>query len=195
MKTKHLLPLALALTSLAGFAAGQTSTAGTITFSGKVVAQPCTIDTSTSTQTVTLQTVNTTNFSAIGDTAALQNFNLKFTNCTYYANATNKLQVAWNGTADATVNTTFNNGASTGKATGVSLQVKEATSDSNVTLDSANAIGTVVTPTFTSKYTLGSGLTGTQAVTLTYSVAYYATAAAVGAGTVSAAVPIAISFP
>lgn len=177
---KSLLSTALAATIGAiafvpsAFAA-TTSNSGTISISGKVVADTCTITVNGSGNTVTLPTVTTSQFTATGQARGPQGFTVNLANCD---NGATGAQLSFK---TGTGNATDGNLTNTGTAQGVEVQLLAGgTSGSaiNVTTDGNAPL-----------VTLSNG-TGSTSMT----AQYYSTAASVGAGSVTAAATVTFAY-
>ncbi|WP_374439272.1 fimbrial protein [Pseudomonas panipatensis] len=105
--------LLIAALSLAGLGASLNAMAadGTITFEGVVNAKTCTLDTTTSNQTVVLPAVTTTALTGVGSVAGAQPFSLKATGCDAGAVAAAVFADGNNvDPTDGNLNNTFANG-------------------------------------------------------------------------------------
>lgn len=172
---KSLLSTALAATIGAiafvpsAFAA---TNSGTININGKVVADSCAITVNGSGNTVTLPTVTTSQFTTAGQARGPQNFTLNLSGCD---NSATSAQLSFKtGTANATDGNLTNGGS----ATGVEVQLLAGASVINTNTD-ANA----------PLVTLSSGAGSTS-----MTAQYYSSAAAVGAGSVTAAATVTFSY-
>lgn len=79
MKLKFLMS-AMFIASV-GFVSAANAAGGTLTFTGLVTADSCTVDTGSLNQTVTMTDSYKNSFSAVGDTDGDTPFNIKLTNC------------------------------------------------------------------------------------------------------------------
>jgi len=169
--------LSAAITAGLGIAAFAPQTAraadGTITFTGKVVANTCAfkVNGGGSSNTVILPPVFTTALSAAADVAGTTKFTIGVSGCDTNLSS---VQAYFTG---SNVDTTTGNLANTGSATGVQVRLLDDATSSPLNLGGAdaNAQGSPV-----------GTLTG-GATTLSYDAQYYATAAA-GAGLVNTSV-------
>ncbi|MGA5657972.1 fimbrial protein, partial [Rahnella contaminans] len=96
---------------------------GTITFTGNVTADSCTVavNSSTSSATVELGTVSTSEFKAVGDLSTVKDFTLNLTAC---PTGVTNVSVVFDGQGDAADNTTFqNNDTGATAATGVGVRL------------------------------------------------------------------------
>ncbi|ENA4571239.1 F17A fimbrial adhesin [Escherichia coli] len=156
---------------------------GTINFTGKVVAQTCSVATGSGSLSVVLPTVSTTTLSADTKTAGLTPFTIQLTGCTVPATSG----------ADK-VNAYFEPNANTDYTTG-NLTNTASSGASNVQIQLLNADG--VTPIKLGQDATGQNVTAVQidnaAMKLRYNAQYYATAQAT-AGDVSATVNYTIVY-
>ncbi|EFH7156975.1 type 1 fimbrial protein [Escherichia coli] len=155
---------------------------GTINFTGKVVAQTCSVSSGSKNLTVTLPTVSEASLAAATNTAGLTPFTIELTGCD-----TNAASGAQN------VKAYFEPNATTDYDTG---NLNIATSGAgNVQIQLLNADG--VTPIKLGQAVAGQDVTAVQidnaAMKLRYNAQYYATAAAT-AGDVSATVNYTIVY-
>lgn len=173
MKSLLSTALAAAIGTIAlmpsAFAATNT---GTININGKVVSDTCTLDVNGSGNTVTLPTVTTSQFTAAGQAVGPQNFTLNLTGCDATAKSA---QLSFK---TGTGNATDGNLTNTGSATGVEVQLVAGGSVVNVKDDTGAPLIAL---------TSGNGSASMTAQ-------YYSTAAAVGAGSVTAAATVTYSY-
>lgn len=155
---------------------------GTINFTGKVVAQTCSVSSGSKNLTVTLPTVSEASLAAATNTAGLTPFTIELTGC-----GTSAASGAQN------VKAYFEPNATTDYDTG-NLNIA-ASSANNVQIQLLNADG--VTPIKLGQDATGQNVTAVQidnaAMKLRYNAQYYATAQAT-AGDVSATVNYTIVY-
>ncbi|HDP7990023.1 F17 fimbrial protein [Escherichia coli] len=155
---------------------------GTINFTGKVVAQTCSVSSGSKNLTVTLPTVSEASLAAATNTAGLTPFTIELTGCN--ASAASGAQ---------NVKAYFEPNATTDYDTG-NLNIA-ASSANNVQIQLLNADG--VTPIKLGQDATGQSVTAVQidnaAMKLRYNAQYYATAQAT-AGDVSATVNYTIVY-
>lgn len=156
---------------------------GKINFTGKVVAQTCSVDTGSESLSVVLPTVSTTTLSTDAKTAGLTPFTIQLTGCTVSA-----------ASGVDKVNAYFEPNANTDYTTG-NLTNTASSGASNVQIQLLNADG--VTPIKLGQDATGQNVTAVQidkaAMKLRYNAQYYATAPAT-AGDVSATVNYTIVY-
>lgn len=122
---KQLLATAIALASVSGVISGAHAADGTINFTGEVLDAACTVDVgATSALTVDLGKVQKSAFSGDGSTAAATKFTLKLSAC---PESVTSATVKFDGTAFAGDNTVLALTSGTGVATGVGIQLMDAT--------------------------------------------------------------------
>lgn len=172
------IPFALVLAFCLASGSAYAATTGTVTITGLVVDQTCEIAAGDINKAVTLATVPESAFTAIADVVAPQTFTIGLTNCSAGADVYAAFSAPL-ADVDAGTHTLINQGT----ATGVNVILSEQ-DDTQILLNDA-------TYTLTTAQTLTTVL---GANTLTYSAAYYATAAAVGAGTVTATANYVIAY-
>ncbi len=173
-KVPFALILAFGLASGSAFAA----TTGTVTVNGLVVDQTCEIAAGDIAKVVTLATVPESAFTAADQIVAPQTFTIGLENCNAGANVYAAFSAPL-ADVDATNYTLINKGT----AGNVNVVLTEQ-DDTKILLNDAT-------------YTLTTAQTVTTvagANTLTYSAAYYSTAAAVTAGTVTATANYVIAY-
>lgn len=172
-KVPFALILACGLASGSAFAATQ----GTVTINGEVVAETCEIVSGDEAKTVQLATVSTTAFTAANQTVAKQSFTIGLESCESGANvyAAFSAPVA---DIDVGTHTLINKG----DATNVNIILLEQN-------EGQILLGDTSYPPSTQPVATADG-----AVTLEYSAAYYSTAAAVTAGTVTATANYVIAY-
>ncbi|EGI4366866.1 fimbrial protein [Escherichia coli] len=155
---------------------------GTINFTGKVVAQTCSVSSGSKNLTVTLPTVSEASLAAATNTAGLTPFTIELTGCN--ASAASGAQ---------SVKAYFEPNATTDYDTG-NLNIT-ASGANNVQIQLLNADG--VTPIKLGQDATGQNVTAVQignaAMKLRYNAQYYATAQAT-AGDVSATVNYTIAY-
>ena len=173
MKKIILAASALALGSVAAHAAD-----GTITITGQVTDQTCTINGGTEDIAVTLPTVGTSTLAAAGQTAGRTPFTISLTNCAAAAGAAGEVATYFEPGANTNADGYLNN---TGNATNVQVQLL---GDNNEVI----------------KVLAGAVQNNSQVVTvdggsanLNYYAQYYATSPAT-AGTVETAVQYTIVY-
>lgn len=122
---KQLLVAALALSTLTCFVSGVQANDGTINFTGEVLDAACSVDVGASSAlSVSLGQVQKTAFSGPGSTADATKFTLKLSNC---PDTITKATVKFDGTAYSGDNTVLALTTGTGVATGVGIQLMDAT--------------------------------------------------------------------
>lgn len=167
--------VATGLCATAANAAQHTTPDGTITFSGKVVTDTCSVQVNggSTSASVTLPTVFSSQLPTAGSTAGDTSFNISVSNCD--AGITS-VQTFFSGSDIDTTTGRLNNGTS-GTASNVQLQLLQDNDSTAMDLRGADA-----SAQHSKSYTPSSG-----AATLTYYARYYATGT-VGAGSVSSTV-------
>ncbi|EFA4228979.1 fimbrial protein [Escherichia coli] len=155
---------------------------GTINFTGKVVAQTCSVSSGSKNLTVTLPTVSEASLAAATNTAGLTPFTIELTGCNTSA-----------ASGAQSVKAYFEPNATTDYDTG-NLNIT-ASGANNVQIQLLNADG--VTPIKLGQDATGQNVTAVQignaAMKLRYNAQYYATAQAT-AGDVSATVNYTIAY-
>lgn len=158
------------LTTLALIAAASSAYAvdGTVTVSGTVVSNTCTVTPSTS--AVTLPTVSTSALNSIGAVAGMTPWNVTVSGC---------------GATSINMNTYFEYGSTTnssgrlskssGTSTGVDIQVLQLNAGTLTVLDLSKPAG--------SQNTVAVATNASGTATQNFFLRYYATVATVGAGT------------
>jgi len=164
---------------LATASASAVASDGTITFTGNVESQTCTVSVNggDSSATVTLPTVASSVLATEGETAGSTAFTISLTACTDTSGS-----VYAYFEQGANVDTTTGKLTNTGTATNVQVQLKDSVSNIlNIGSDDQTTSPTT------------SGLSTDGSTTLSYSAEYYATGAATS-GTVSTSVTYSISY-
>lgn len=178
---KKLLTTASATLLLAGLASQAQAFDGTITFTGNISAQTCTVGAagSTTNGTVTLPTISTKALSAANDTAAATQFSIKLSACS----GTATQAAAWfeSGTNVDPASGRLKN---TGTATGVDVALYNTTSNTPIAIGQGD--GSIGSSGAAFPITAG-------AATMYYQARYYATAP-VTTGTISASVNYTIQY-
>ena len=176
-KVPFALILAFGLASGSAFAA----TTGKVTINGEIVDQTCEIVAGDEAKVVTLATVPASAFTAADQIVAPQTFTIGLEGCNAGANVYAAFSAPL-ANVDASTHTLINKALTT-PATGVNVILSEQ-DDTKILLNDAT-------------YTLSTAqfvTTVAGANTLTYSAAYYSTAAAVTAGTVTATANYVIAY-
>ncbi len=175
--------IALATILSAAFAGSSMAYDGTITFTGKVVAQTCSVNTNDKNLAVTLPTVSTTTLNEIAATAGLTPFTIHLTGCAVGMDGAQSVKTYFEPSSDIDVTTTHNlkNIAQTkadnvqvqllnsDAATTIQLGTDSATQDVHpVQIDNAN----VNLPYFAQYYATGQSTAGDVKATVHYTIAY-----------------------
>ncbi|ENY7333115.1 fimbrial protein [Escherichia coli] len=158
---------------------------GTINFTGKVVAQTCSVATGSGSLSVVLPTVSTTTLSADTKTAGLTPFTIQLTGCTVSATSgADKVNAYFepNANTDYTTGNLTNTASSGASASNVQIQLLNADGVKVIKLGQAAAAQDVDTVAINDAN-----------VTLRYNARYYATGPAT-AGNVSATVNYTIAY-
>lgn len=149
---------------------------GTITFNGEITNGACAISSEDSNQTVTLDTVPSSTFTAADQLGnAVKPFTIKLVNCDTSTYKT--VAVTFSGTSDATTPTLLANQAGVGGAKNVGLQLFDSKSQP------------LALNTATSAFDLSTADT-----TLNFSVDYKSTAATVTAGKVQSVADFKLTY-
>jgi len=160
----------LGLSLVVGVAGINTASAvdGNVQFTGEIIDSACTVDTTSSNQTVVLGQVAKTAFKSAGDTAAVTSFTIKLNNCPTTVTSTT---VKFDGTPYNGDNTVLALTPAAGNATGVGVQL-------------SNSDGSVL-PLLTASESFPLSTTATN--TLKFSARYIAKSATVTTGPANAA--------
>ncbi|MGL1881452.1 uroepithelial cell adherence major pilin UcaA, partial [Proteus mirabilis] len=97
--------IALATILSAAFAGSSMAYDGTVTFTGKVVAQTCSVDTNDQNLTVTLPTVSTTTLNTNAATAGLTPFTIHLTGCAVGMDGAQSVKTYFEPSSDIDVTT------------------------------------------------------------------------------------------
>lgn len=174
--------LAAAVVTGSAFAAHAAD--GTINFTGEILDSACTVDTSTSTQTVNLGKIPKSAFTGVGQVAAATRFSIVLNNCPA---AVTSASVKFDGTADANdADILALSSGQTAQGVGVALYEEDgvtpvplATQSKSLTLDTSSA---------------GSPAVAANSNTMTFVAKYKATKATVVAGTANATSDFTITY-
>ncbi|MGA5657805.1 fimbrial protein [Rahnella contaminans] len=123
MKNTLLSLMVVAAVSGMGMISAANAADGTITFTGNITADSCTVAVNggTANATVDLGTVAASSFQAAGDLSTVKDFTLNLTAC---PSGVTNVSVAFDGQGDAADNTTFqNNDTGATAATGVGVRL------------------------------------------------------------------------
>ncbi|AUU39854.1 TPA: uroepithelial cell adherence major pilin UcaA [Proteus mirabilis] len=174
--------IALATILSAAFASSSMAYDGTITFTGKVVAQTCSVNTNDKNLAVTLPTVSTTTLNENAATAGLTPFTIHLTGCAIGMDGAQSVKTYFEPSSDIDVTThNLKNTAQTkadnvqvqllnsDAATTIQLGTDSATQDVHpVQIDNAN----VNLPYFAQYYATGQSTAGDVKATVHYTIAY-----------------------
>lgn len=168
----------------ATFAGAAMAYDGTITFSGKIVTQTCTVNTNDKNLTVILPTVSTTTLKDQSATAGLTPFSIHLTGCTASQNGAQNVKAYFEPSSNIDVNThNLINTAVQSKADNVQIQLLNSNGTSTILLGEGEGGQDVQTET------IGSD----GSATLRYMAQYYATGKST-AGDVKATVNYTIAY-
>ncbi|EKP4476763.1 fimbrial protein [Cronobacter dublinensis] len=169
MKNVLLSTLLTGMACCAGSVFAASNGEGQINFTGEILDSACeVVNSAASPLSVTLGKVSKSSFSTVGATSAPTTFDIELKNCPESITSTS---ITFGGTADANNNDVLALKAETGAATGIGVQLLDASSQP-LSLYTASA-----------DYALTSGATTNK---LTFGARYIATAATVTAGLANA---------
>ncbi|HGN1313086.1 TPA: uroepithelial cell adherence major pilin UcaA [Proteus mirabilis] len=175
--------IALATILSAAFAGSSMAYDGTITFTGKVVDQTCSVDTQSKNLAVILPTVSVATLNNVATTAGLTPFTIKLTGCSTDKDGAKNVKVYFEPSADTDLTTHNLKNTATGTkannvqvqlinsdaATTIQLGTDSATQDVHpVQIDNAN----VNLPYFAQYYATGQSTAGDVKATVHYTIAY-----------------------
>jgi len=124
---------ALILTGLSTSAMAATD--GKVNFEGNVVDTPCVVASKSVNQTVTLNNVKSSSFTAVGNTSAPVGFTISLEQCT--PGTIKTATAAFSGLADAKDNTLVSVGTASGSATGIGIEILDAAKGTTVAMNGA----------------------------------------------------------
>ncbi|PIJ44363.1 fimbrial protein [Tatumella sp. OPLPL6] len=150
----------------------------TITITGRLKDNMCSVSVGSQDFTVDLETYATNAFRSVGSTSNAVAFAITLENC---GSAASGVKINMTGTTDSSNNTLFRNSTAAGYATGIGVQV-------------LNSAGVVVQPNQSSSNITSTALTANQTNVITYYARMVSTANPVGAGTVSAAANFTLQY-
>lgn len=168
--------VALGLLLASSFSAGAADS--TITITGRLKDNMCSVSVGSQDFTVDLQIYATNAFRSIGSASNTVPFSITLENC---GSAASGVKINMTGTTDSANNTLFRNSTATGYATGIGVQV-------------LNSAGVVVQPNQSSSNITSTSLTPNQTNVITYYARMVSTTNPVGAGTVSAAANFTLQY-
>lgn len=148
---------------------------GTINFTGSITDTACTVNTSSTNQTVALGTVSSTSFSGAGSTASSSRFTIELTTC---PSAVNTAKVRFDGPT------------ATGNSSILGLNAGQSATNVGVAIYEQNSTTLIPVGTASAGVTLSS--TGTNE--MVYIAKYMATDTTVGAGSANATTTFTITY-
>lgn len=128
--------IAAALLAGSAFVGVANAADGTINFTGRITDAACTVSAGTANQTVSLGTVNSSAFGAIGATAAPTTFDIVLTSCPVSATSAT---IKFDGPANAANSNLLALTSVAGVATGVGIGLYERNANTLIPVGSASA--------------------------------------------------------
>lgn len=150
----------------------------TITITGQLKDNMCSVSVGSQDFIVDLQTYATNAFRSIGSTSNMVPFYITLENC---GSAASGVKINMTGTTDSSNNTLFRNSTAAGFATGIGVQV-------------LNSTGVVIQPNQSTSNLTSTTLNANQTNVITYYARMVSTTNSIGAGTVSAAANFTLQY-